>query len=394
MLIPLGTDRPLHRPTLVTYALLALNVTVALVMAVLEQADPDGATRLLRHLWLQRSALTPWSLFTYAFVHAGALHLLGNMLALWVFGPNVEDKLGRAGFIALYLGGAVLAGSAHVAFDRSPVVGASGAIAAVTGSYLIFFPKTNIRCLVFFFLIGIFTIPAWWFIAFAVTKDLFWIAAVNQRIGGVAVDDGVARAAHLGGYAFGAAISLALIALRLVSREPYDLFTIMRQAGRRRAIREATLAAERRTQRRTGVPAGRSPEEDSRAEAMARARAEVSAQVSRGELEAAAEGYRRLLETYGDLPGAATLSRQHLYDLANHLFQTSRHALALEAYERFLSAYPKDAHAPSVRLMVGLINARYLNDPIRAKQVLDGLDTKLEDAREKQLAQELVAELA
>src|SRR5688572_29514168 len=290
------------------------------------------------------------------------------MLTLWVFGPNVEDKLGRVGFAALYLGGAVLAGSAHVAFERDPVVGASGAIAAVTGAYLVLFPKTNVRCLLFFFLIGIFSIPAWWFIVFALAKDLVWVAAA-QQVGGVGVDDGVARAAHLGGYAFGAAVSMGLVGLRLVSREPYDLFTIIRQAGRRRAIREATVAMERDAQRRLGA-GKRSAEDESRAEAMARARGEVSSQVSRGELQAAGEGYRRLLESYGDLPGAATLSRQHLYDLANHLFQTGKHTLALEAYDRFLEAYPKDSHAPSVRLMVGLINARYLNDPVRAKQML------------------------
>lgn len=390
MLIPLGTDRPLHRPTLVTYVLLATNVAVALAMAALEQADPEGAKHLLERLWLQRSSLTPWGLVSYAFVHAGALHLLGNMVTLWVFGPNVEDKLGRAGFAALYLGGAVLAGSAHVAFESAAVVGASGAIATVTGAYLIFFPKTNVRCLLFFFLIGIFSIPAWWFIAFAVAKDLFWTATQGVR----GVQDGVAYAAHLGGYAFGMTVSMGLVGLRVVSREPYDLFTILRQAGRRRAIREASLAAERERERRLGGAAKRSAEDEARAESMARARAEVSAQVSRGELEAAGEAYRQLLETYGDLPGAATLSRQHLYDLANHLFQTGRHTLALEAYERFLHAYPKDSHAPSVRLMVGLINARYLNDPVRAKQMLDGLDAKLGDDRERELARTLVSELA
>ena len=389
MLIPLGTDRPLRRPTLVTYVLLALNATIAVAMAALEQADPEGAGRLLEALWLQRASLTPWALISYAFVHAGALHLLGNMVTLWVFGPNVEDKLGRAGFSALYLGGAILAGSAHVAFEADPVVGASGAIATITGAYLIFFPKTNIRCLLFFFLIGIFSIPAWWFILFAVAKDLFWVAA-SQNAG---VQDGVARAAHLGGYAFGMAVSMGLIGLRVVAREPYDLFTIIRQAGRRRAIREAALAVEREKQRRVGA-AKRNAEEEARAESMARARAEVSAQVARAELDAAAEAYRRLLENYGDLPGAATLSRHHLYDLANHLFQTGRHTLALEAYERFLQAYSKDSHAPSVRLMVGLINARYLNDPVRAKQMLDGLDAKLGDDRERELARTLVSELA
>ncbi len=393
MLIPLGTDRPLRRPTVVNHVLIALNVVVALAMIALERADPGAAEGIVRRLWLARGDLTPWGFVTYAFLHGGALHLLGNMVTLWVFGANVEDKLGRAGYLGLYLGGAVIAGSAHIAFESAAVIGASGAVAAVTGAYLVLFPRTMIRCLVIFFVIGLFWIRAWWFIAFAVAKDLFWLASATQIVGsdGVRVADGVARMAHIGGYAFGAGVSAALLWGKVLAREPFDLFTIARQAGRRRAIREAALEAERRVQRKMSP---RRAEDEARAEAMATARAGVASMLSRGDLAGAAEGYRRLLSDYGDLPGAATLSRQHLYDLANHLFQEGNHQLAIEAYDRFLEAYPRDRHAPSVRLMVALINARYLNDPIRAKQVLAGLDSELDDDREKELARELVAELA
>ena len=393
MLIPLGTDRPLRRPTVVNHVLIALNVVVALAMIALERADPGAAEGLVRRLWLARGDLTPWGFVTYAFLHGGALHLLGNMVTLWVFGANVEDKLGRVGYLGLYLGGAAIAGSAHIAFEPAAVIGASGAVAAVTGAYLVLFPRTMIRCLVVFFVIGLFWIRAWWFIAFAVAKDLFWLAGATQIVGsdGVQVADGVARMAHIGGYAFGAAVSVALLWGKVLAREPFDLFTIARQAGRRRAIREATLEAERKVQRKMSP---RRAEDEARAEAMAAARAGVASMLSRGDLAGAAEGYRRLLSEYGDLPGAATLSRQHLYDLANHLFQARDYQLAIEAYDRFLEAYPRDSHAPSVRLMVALINARYLNDPIRAKQILAGLDSKLDDDREKELARELVAELA
>ncbi|MBC7835901.1 MAG: tetratricopeptide repeat protein [Phycisphaerales bacterium] len=89
-----------------------------------------------------------------------------------------------------------------------------------------------------------------------------------------------------------------------------------------------------------------------------------------------------------------TLSRHHQHDMANYLFAQGQHTEALGAYERLAEAYPKDAHAPSVRLMVALIAADYLNDPVRAKQALVGLEPQLTEDHERELARRLLADLA
>src|SRR5688500_2010981 len=113
MLLPLGTDRPLRRPTLVNYVLVAVNVGVFLAATALENAAPEAWEWLYTGGWLAREPFRWWTLVTHAFLHAGALHLAGNLVSLWVFGANVEDKLGRVGYLLFYLAGGVLAGLAH-----------------------------------------------------------------------------------------------------------------------------------------------------------------------------------------------------------------------------------------------------------------------------------------
>jgi membrane associated rhomboid family serine protease len=133
------------------------------------------------------------------FMHGGWLHLLGNMLFLWIFGNNVEDRLGSALFVAFYLAGGVVATAAQVAFDPNsvvPLIGASGAIAAVMGAYLVWFPRAPILTLLFFFFVEI---PAgiWltiWFV-------LQFFTGPNS---------GVAYMAHIGGFAFGIVIAALL----------------------------------------------------------------------------------------------------------------------------------------------------------------------------------------
>ena len=122
---------------------------------------------------------------------------------MYVFGPNVEDRFGRWWYLTFYLAGGASAGAAQILFSPGSVIGASGSIAAVTGAYLVFFPRTHIKTLLFFFIIGIFWIPSMWFIGFAIAKDLLFQ--------GFSAGQGVAYMAHLGGYAFGFGISMTLL---------------------------------------------------------------------------------------------------------------------------------------------------------------------------------------
>jgi membrane associated rhomboid family serine protease len=151
------------------------------------------------------------TLITSQFLHAGWLHLLGNMLYLWIFGNNIEDRFGRIRFLLFYLAGGIAAGLTQLAIDPTsdvPMVGASGAIAATLGAYLVLFPRARITSLVFLgFFYQLIDVPA-------IIVLAFWI--ILQLIDGFAslgvsgVGGGVAFFAHIGGFAFGVVVALAV----------------------------------------------------------------------------------------------------------------------------------------------------------------------------------------
>lgn len=387
MIIPLGTDRPLARPTLVTLILIGLNIAVFGFEQALRQSDPAAHESILRRFIMDPQALKPWTLITYAFLHGGLWHILGNLIFLWVFGPNVEDRLGRIGFLAFYLAGAAASGALHALFEPNPVLGASGAIAAVTGAYMVLFPHTNVRVFLFFILIGLYQIPAGWFIAGRIAWDLY--SHASGRSGNVAT------LAHLGGYAFGAGLSMVLLATGILKREMYDLFTLSKHAARRRQFREVKYrnnraAARGQQERQADKTRAADP---ALADQVAQARADVTEKSLAGDAPGAAAAYRSLLERFSAVPGATLLSRRTQYELANQLFAAADYQTAATAYELFLKAYPNDPEEPVVRLMLGLISARYLNDPIKAKAEINQAIPGLPDGGNKDLARELLAEL-
>lgn len=369
MLFPLGTDRPLRTPPLVTPALIVVNVAAFLAQMSMIRLDPNRYAELLGKLWVFGGDFHWWTLFTSAFLHStNALwHILGNMLFLWVFGPNIEDRFGRIGFLIFYLLGAAASGGVHAFFSDNPAIGASGAIAACTGAYMVMFPRTTVRCFALLIIVGIVRVPAWWFIGFAIAWDIL--------LQGSGAGTRVAHAAHLGGYAFGIAVSLALLGLKIVPREPYDLFTLGRQAYRRRQLKEASASAAEHNARLWTAARN---SEDGRVEALAAARAELTRRITAADAEGSAAAYRQLADEFGDRPGATTLPRRHQYDLANMLYAAHRYELAAYAYDRFLDAYPADAEAPPIRLLLGIIHARELNDPVRAKALITQAAADLE----------------
>jgi membrane associated rhomboid family serine protease len=146
------------------------------------------------------------TLVTSMFLHGGILHLAGNMLFLWIFGTNVEDAMSRLRFVAFYLLGGLAAIGLQIAIDPSssvPTVGASGAIAAVLGGYILLYPRARIVTVVFiFFFFTLIELPAWvmlglWFLE----QALVGAASVAQPAGGEG--GGVAYFAHIGGFVFG-----------------------------------------------------------------------------------------------------------------------------------------------------------------------------------------------
>ncbi len=180
----------------------------------------DNATGELKYPVASRTDI--WlSLFTSMFMHAGWLHIAGNMLFLWVFGDNVEDRLGHIGFLLFYLASGVVAAFTQIAVDPDstvPVVGASGAVAGVLGAYIVFFPRATVSVVfpVFILIFLPLPVPAIVMIGLWFLQNLF--AGILSITNEAAVGGGVAFFAHIGGFLFG--MLLVLFFLRNVGRPP------------------------------------------------------------------------------------------------------------------------------------------------------------------------------
>lgn len=144
--------------------------------------------------------LTP---FTSMFMHGGWLHLIGNMLFLWIYGNNIEDYFGPVKFLLFYLVSGLAAIALYTLFGPSsqvPLVGASGAIAGVMGAYMVLHPRARITVLMVFFFIQFITLPA------KVVLGIWFVYQLLMSMIGSATGGGVAWMAHVGGFAFGWAI--------------------------------------------------------------------------------------------------------------------------------------------------------------------------------------------
>ena len=222
---PVADVNPTTRTPWVTRALVLANIAVALVTPL------SGCASIFAYLrWglvpaglLGADTVTvldcgvtdvagPGGLLTHMFVHAGPVHLLGNMVYLWVFGDNVEDRLGHARFLALYLVGGVGAALAQTgaSFQATvPLVGASGAVAAVLGAYLLTYPTHRVATFVTFpTSLLAFVVPSRWNIVLAAIIELpAWVVLggwVLLQLQGYATPGGsVAYAAHIGGFIAG-----------------------------------------------------------------------------------------------------------------------------------------------------------------------------------------------
>lgn len=361
-----------------TPVIIGLNVAVFFAQTLADRFAPDVVERIMELGLLQPNNLTWWTLLSYAFLHAGFMHIFGNMLFLWVFGTAVEDKLGRLGFAALYLAGAVAAGGLHAMFQDNPVLGASGAVAAVTGAFLVFFPRVDIKVLLFFLIIGVYSIPAWFFIVFAIAKD-FLFAGLGTG--------GVAHLAHIGGYLLGFTAAMTLLATGLVAREGYDLFSIAAHAKRRRDFLESGHIRENSVRAAEASTVAVDDE-------LANARAEISRLAAAGQPDQAARAWVEFKSRYAQAaPGTTTMGRKTQLDIANVLFQAGDHTQAADAYERFAEVYPADPEAARVRVMLALIATRYLQQSDRARAALSGIRGKLTDPDQHALALQLKEEL-
>jgi membrane associated rhomboid family serine protease len=210
-MFPIGDDNRGARGTpLVTWALIAANVLVFLYQSTLD------ALQLQR--FISTYGVIPaeiehghdlFTLLTSIFVHAGFAHIAGNMLFLWIFGDNIEQRFGRGLYLLFYVGCGLAASAAQIATNPGstiPSVGASGAISGVMGAYVLLYPRNWVRVLV-----GLWWqtyVPAFVFLGiWFLMQFISGVVALNVQ---TAQSSGVAFWAHIGGFATGAAVAVAL----------------------------------------------------------------------------------------------------------------------------------------------------------------------------------------
>ena len=386
MLLPIRTSiRPRQTPY-ANYALIILNIIVFL----LTYAPHYTITGMGRTVEPLRSAanilmLTPshphlWQFITYAFLHANFMHIFGNMFFLFLFGNNVNGKLGNIGYICFYLAGGIFSAIGHIMVGGGNVLGASGAVAAVTGAYLILFPRTLITIIYWFIIIGTMEVPALFFIAF---KMIFIDNVLARYTPNVAYD------AHLSGYAFGMLSMLILLSTRLLASDGIDFWVMVKQWNRRRSYRDTVSQG---YDPFTGMAAKKikvkevkkTPQQVEQEQKVQQMRTEIAGRLAQQNISAAARLYLELMET----DSQQILSKQNLLDIANQLSSEKEHGHAAMAYEQFLENYGNYEYSEQVQLMLGIIYSRYLGNSDLATKHLTQAMKKLTDAGQLQMCKE------
>jgi membrane associated rhomboid family serine protease len=205
MFLPIGDEPNDHvRPPYVVWGLIGVNVLV--MLALMGRSEVE--LRALYDTWgFDPQDFRPITMLTHMFLHVGWMHLIGNMLFLWIFGDNMESRLGHVGFLAAYLGTGVAAMGAHAAISTTTevAVGASGAVSGVMGLYFVACPGAKVRMLIWLYVfVQVVMVPARaLMVVWIVLQDIL-PAFIGRR-------DGVAHWAHLGGFVAGLALMLLLL---------------------------------------------------------------------------------------------------------------------------------------------------------------------------------------
>jgi membrane associated rhomboid family serine protease len=362
VLLPLGDSPNPPSIPLVTYGLIAANLAVFVLVSlpltavppdprdpllqqyveVLSEAKPAGVPlrQLLENLtaydlYVFQHGFRPVApsiadLFYSLFLHAGLMHLVGNMLFLWIYGDNVEHQLGRLRYLVAYLGTGVAATLFHTAFASSsplPLVGASGAISGVLGFYFLWFPHNRVRLFVFLFpfFLDVVTVPARLLLGVYLILDNLVPFVLTRDAGGVA------HGAHIGGFVGGLAAAWVMNR-RDVQRPPPEYSALAsRGAGER----------------------------------------DVEGAIAAGDFADAAQAYfsRDAQQTRRLLSPAASLA------LADWLARNEHQEAALTVYRRHLRDWPHEDSTAEAHLGAGLLLLDAFGQPAAAYQhLLDVLD--------------------
>ena len=402
MLLPIRTDSPLRQTPYANGVIIVLTMLAYVAQLAFNAPGVVGPEASRLGLFQSALILVPgqsgaWTYVTYAFLHSPTdlLHLAGNMLFLWVFGNAVNDKLGQWQYAVFYLAGAASAGLAHALLESAAVVGASGAVSAVTGAYIVLMPRARVTLVYFLFLIGTVEVPGLWLVGLYFVFDLITgSGALGQN--------NVANFAHIGGTLFGVAVCLGLLWLGWVRRDQFDMLALLDRWNRRRQFRgavsrgydpfDATTNFKHTKQDEPPAGGGRGKKKPAAAAAtpdeVHDLRAAIGEALAEDDLPAAAEKYDALRRLDPD----QTLPARGQLDLAGFYQSQDRYADSAAAFERFLAHYPRHESADEVRFMLGLTYARRLHDPAKAAEHLGQVVDRLHDPEDRALARAALAE--
>lgn len=388
LLLPYRTDAPIRRTPTVNYVLIGLNVAVFIVQKMMGEARAD---EFFKPYMLWPAAPRVVQFISYQFLHGDILHLAGNMLFLWVFGNSVNSKMGNLPYALFYLACGVFAGVGFVfSAGGHPCVGASGAIAGVTTAYLVLFPRTDVAVLYWVvILIGTVTIRSVWLI---LIKMVLWdnfIAMYLERNDGFT---SVAYSAHIAGYLAGFLLTLAMLWLKALPRDHFDLLSTWRRAHQRREFASLMADPNARAQAQYGRVAkpAAAPVVARPVDPLVGMREAVIAALSKSEAMEAMDRYVELMEKDAE----QVLPPRFQLEIGNQFMANQRYGEAAAAYETFLRHYATAANANEVKLLLGILYARYVPQYERARGFLAECVEKLTSPTQKAQASQWLAEVS
>ncbi|NOX57251.1 MAG: rhomboid family intramembrane serine protease [Planctomycetes bacterium] len=355
MLLPIRTEMETRHTPLANLGLLCANV---LVFLLLDFSGSDSG-RAIKEQYFVLHGDWPvfYQLITYQFSHGDVWHLVGNMVFLWVFGSAVNAKMGDLPYLLFYIAGGMFAGLMFAWKTPLDLIGASGSIAAVTTAYLVLFPRSRVTVLYVLFFVGFITVPAMWII---VLKVIIWDNVIGPKLGS-ATD--VAYTAHLAGYGFGFVVAMLMLLLKSVARDQFDMLALLKRWSQRRAFATSVSSPAARAQAqlgRVGKVDGAAAEATSARDILmdqsTDLRSEIAGFLEQKKIPEATGVYEKLL----GLDPEQCLSAEQQLAIARGYYDTGRLPQAASAFEKFLARYSHHSDANEVRLLLGIINVRDL----------------------------------
>ena len=380
MLIPLGTTLQHRRQPTVTHLFIGLNLIIYALQWGVGRSEGllshdefvQSTAQLIDHCSLSSSHFHWYALITYQFLHSSWFHVIGNMIFLLPFGKAVEDRFGHLGFLSFYLLSGAICGFMHTLFSIAPVIGASGSVCAVTAAFLVLAPKTHIRVLFVFFLIGFIQIPSVLFVLFFVMIDTFGLISNSLGVN----SEPTAWIVHLGGYFIGFLVSFALLKSKVVPSSEYDLPTLLLQLKRRRTYAK--------------VVAKSVSEKSTLAEPLTEeeiVRATISDCIAKHQYE---EAYTKLEEAIVAYK-SFKLDKQAVVLLGNWLISNNKTEEGCQVLELYLKHWADSDDAKDIALLLAAKYVRTLGLKDRGRAVIDQYQDKFAD-KHRSLVEELVKE--